>query len=464
MALIHRYSTELSISQDGHSSIAQIINDVTNCQRKDQEEKRCFHSLNDRLEGLLVDLNNLELANKSLRDQLNILITTWGIGGENRAEFLRDLDVLTRQLSETNLRRIVAQGETKIFEELTRFIDRFTSIYTDISHLYHDKTDFLIDLLQQFEDQFEKIHQRLNKSQSQLDIHHEDYLKDLSKYRSYLSEWSQIALDKQKLLNEIQTLREYLNLRSAFHREELNEWKRLLNRSSQDSEQYYRNYLETIRQQIQIDYEQMAKEQQEDVEIELNTRVKKIQTDLLIEEQTSNTNERFEMYLTEHERLQRDYRILTEEIQAKQRILRELQSKNHQRVHLEHETQLTREEYHQLKDELDQFAYTLRFSIEEELKIYETLLNTIERKTTDYRPLKTQSTRYTIAQSMLGLNEIQCEKRSVQWEEKYLQRRFRINRRYLGRLIKEISLSRIVCIFREYFDQIHRCQWIFCGY
>ena len=280
MALIHRYSTELSTA-------AQILNDVTKFQRKDEEEKRCFHSLNDRLEALLDDLNNLELANKRLRDELNFLITTWGIGGENRLEFLRELDVLTRQLSETNLHRILAQGETKIFEELTRFIDRFTSIYAEISHLYGEKKDFLIDFFKQLEDQFEKIQQRLNKSQSQLQTHQEDYQKDLSKYRSYLSEWSQTALDKQKLLNEIQTLREYLNLRSAFHQEELNEWKRLFNRSSQDSEQYYRNYLETIRHQLQMDYEQMAKEQQEEVEMELKTRVKKIQTDFSIEEKGS---------------------------------------------------------------------------------------------------------------------------------------------------------------------------------
>lgn len=158
---------------------------------------------------------------------------------------------------------------------------------------------------------------------------------------------------------------------------------------------------------------------------------------------------RFNQQTKEHDRLQGDYRILTEEIQQKQRIRNELQTKAQQHLRLERDTELTREEYYQLKDQLDQLTYTLRFSIEEELKIYEALLNSVERKlivqSNDYRPLKnqmmktTKSNSYEIAQSMLGLNEIQCsfnEKRSVEWEEKYLQRRFRINRRYLGKIIQ----------------------------
>ena len=42
---------------------------------------------------------------------------------------------------------------------------------------------------------------------------------------------------------------------------------------------------------------------------------------------------------------------------------------------------MTRAEYYALKDELDRLAYTLRFSVEEELKIYEALLNSLHRKT-----------------------------------------------------------------------------------
>ena len=50
--------------------------------------------------------------------------------------------------------------------------------------------------------------------------------------------------------------------------------KRLLNRILQESDEFYRDYLETIKQQLQIDYEQMIKEQQNDVELELKNKIK----------------------------------------------------------------------------------------------------------------------------------------------------------------------------------------------
>ena len=281
MALIQRYSTELSVqagvNQNESTSIARIVNDVAAIKRQDEDEKRYFNSLNDRLEELLHQLDHLELTNKKLRDELNLLITSWGIGGENRIRFLEEIDVLIRHLSEQNLRKVIAQVETKIFEEQTRLIDRITSIFLDVFNLYEDKNQILFELTKQLEDEFYRIQTRLNISNAQVKSHDDDYQKELTKFRSYLSEWSQIALDKQNLLNEIQSLREQYNLRLAYNREEINEWKRLLNRVSQESDHFYRDYLETIKQRIQMDYEQMAKEQQNDVEIEMKTRLKEIE-------------------------------------------------------------------------------------------------------------------------------------------------------------------------------------------
>jgi len=281
MALIQRYSTELSAyagtTHNDNTLIAQIVNDVTAIKRQDEDEKLYFNSLNDRLEGLLHSLDDLELANKNLRDELHFLITSWGIGGENRLRFLQELDVLTQHLSEQYRRKIIAQVETKIFEEQTQLTDRITSIFLDVFNSYEDKNQILFDLINQLDDELHKIQIRLNISNAQIKSHDDDYQKELSKFRSYLSEWSQIAFDKQNLLNEIQSLKEYYNLRLAYNQEEVNEWKRLLNRISQESNNFYRDYLETIKQQIQIDYEQMVKEQQNDVEIELKTRLKEIQ-------------------------------------------------------------------------------------------------------------------------------------------------------------------------------------------
>jgi hypothetical protein len=281
MALIQRYSTELSAyagtNHNESTSISQIVNNVAVIKRQDENEKHYFNSLNDRLEEFLRSLNDLELANKNLRDELNLLITSWGIGGENRIRFLQELDVLIQQLSQQNLRKVITLVETRIFEELARLTDRITSIFLDVFNSYEDKNQILFDLIKQLDDEFYKIQIRLNISNAQIKSHDDDYQKELTKFRSYLSEWSQIALDKQNLLNEIQTFKEYYNLRLAYNQEEINEWKRLLNHISQESNNFYRDYLETIKQQIQIDYEQMAKEQQDDVEFELKTRLKEIQ-------------------------------------------------------------------------------------------------------------------------------------------------------------------------------------------
>jgi ribosomal protein L9 len=91
-------------------------------------------------------------------------------------------------------------------------------------------------------------------------------------------------------------------------------------------------------------------------------------------------------------------------MQHKRRALRDLENelRNKARKHaeqharLEHDTALTRAEYHALKDELDKLAYTLRFSVEEELKIYEALLNSFHRKKEEHLPIDDSKYRQTI--------------------------------------------------------------------
>jgi len=112
-------------------------------------------------------------------------------------------------------------------------------------------------------------------------------------------------------------------------------------------------------------------------------------------EETERFESRLDQSTKEYDRLQNDYRILAEEIQHKRRALQDLENelRNKARKHaeqharLEHDTDLTRAEYYALKDELDKLAYTLRFSVEEELKIYEALLNSFQRKKEQRLPI-----------------------------------------------------------------------------
>jgi chromosome segregation ATPase len=226
MALIQRYTTELSAHagtsrqiHDDAQSVEHVLNTVAVIKRQDEDERRYLHSLNDRLEELLRSLNDLEIANQKLRDDLQLLITSWGIDGENRGQFLHELDEIIRRLSEQNRRKIILQVEAKIFDEQTEVTERVSAVFIDVLNLYRDKSQIIFELTNELEEELRKIRLRLEISNAQVKSHDDDYQKELAKFRSYLSEWSQLALDKQYLLNEIQSLKERYNLRLAYNQE-----------------------------------------------------------------------------------------------------------------------------------------------------------------------------------------------------------------------------------------------------
>jgi hypothetical protein len=217
-------------------------------------------------------------------------------------------------------------------------------------------------------------------------------------------------------------------------------------------------------------------------------------------EETQRFESRLNEQTKEYDHLQSDYRTLAEEIQRKRRILQDLENeartkaRKHaeQNARLEQDTNLIREEYYLLKDELDKLAYTLRFSIEEELKIYEALLNSLDRQknirsstdeSTAFQLSKTSITRTSdiddskkyrsvdrdqseILQHMLGQNQTTTttttkttrrsnydndgqqqinisrnrnEKDISELDEKYMQRKIRITRKYKGKR-KDLTL------------------------
>jgi hypothetical protein len=91
-------------------------------------------------------------------------------------------------------------------------------------------------------------------------------------------------------------------------------------------------------------------------------------------------------------------------------------SRKHAEAHarLEQETDLTRAEYYTLKEELDKLVYTLRFSIEEELKIYQALLNSLDRQT-PIRPSTDESTGFQLSRSsILRTNDVGSDRYGIQ--------------------------------------------------
>ena len=126
-----------------------------------------------------------------------------------------------------------------------------------------------------------------------------------------------------------------------------------------------------------------------------------IHSSLSDERRRKEETQRFQTRLDEQtkgfEEMQQNFRRLAEENQQKRRIVQDLENElrnkarklAEERARLERETDMTRAEYYSLKDELDKLAYTLRFSVEEELKIYEALLNSLHRKKDEHTTRRT---------------------------------------------------------------------------
>ncbi|CAF0750941.1 unnamed protein product [Didymodactylos carnosus] len=408
MALVQRFTSTVSaqhtaggtydlISGDG---TANVLKDIATVQNRDLMEKQQLNSLNDRLEDLIGYLDGLEAANKQLSDDIHSLIDSWGITGENRFRLLQDLDQVLSRLKDTNRNKIILNVESKIFDEQAEILNRISAMYMDVLNLYQEKYSIIKDLQGELEDEFRKIQHRLQLSDEQVKKLDQDYRAELEKFRQYMIEWSKIALEKQQIVNEIQSLKEQYNLKMALNHEEILEWQRLLQRFSHDSTNYYKDSLETIKQQIYNDYEQMAKEQHLEIEQTLKTRLSEIQEKVSRglpmsdqgEQKRLEQSNRFESKLEEsqheHDHWNNEYRRLLEDTQRKRRQLQDLESEQNsqqQKDHNQHErlkqtTNTLKEEYYQMKDELDRLAYSLRFSVEEELKIYEALLNSLHRK------------------------------------------------------------------------------------
>ena len=408
MALIQRYTTELSTQarttrqiHDDNQSVEQVLNNVAAIKRQDEDEKRYLNSLNNRLEELIRSLNNLEIANKKLRDDLNNLITSWGIDGENRARFLQELDDIIRRLTEQNRRKLILQVEGKIFDEQTEVTERVLAVFIDVFNLYRDKSQIIFDLTNELEDELHKIRLRLDISNAQVKSHDDDYQKELAKFRSYLAEWSKIALEKQYLLNEIQSLKEYINLRLAYNQEEINEWKRLLDQSKDDSILFYKEELTNAIRDIKRDYAKQAKKFQDELEYQIEGQLRMVEnqlkqmpglTDNSLQESEKNRLQieetKLRTIMDEYEKEQIRLNELTKILSDKRRLLRDEEGKLHEIERKIRDKQFNertiadrlKHEYEDLRTRFEQMAFELRFSIEDELRIYARLLDELMKK------------------------------------------------------------------------------------
>jgi hypothetical protein len=86
--------------------------------------------------------------------------------------------------------------------------------------------------------------------------------------------------DKQTLLDDIQSLRERINLINALNDEEINEWKRLLDQSKDDSISFYREELTNAIRDIKRDYSKQAKKFQDELEYQIEGQLRMVEGQL----------------------------------------------------------------------------------------------------------------------------------------------------------------------------------------
>lgn len=257
--------------------ITWLMNDIATCKQQDVDEKRYFHELNNRFENIFHYLDNLQLDNKKKCDELQLLINTCAFYGEVYVEFLQELNKLPKRLLEESSKKIVTEIEIKIFDMQVKLVNRVQNIYLDVINAYSHKYQILCDSIRQLEKDLNKLQSQLDITDKEIQCCNDDYRHELTRFRSYLLEWIEIISDKQNLLDEIQSLKKYYELRLHYNEEEINQWNDMINRISLESRNFYLESLKAMKQQLQIDYEQMLKEQQMDIEIEFARQFNQMQ-------------------------------------------------------------------------------------------------------------------------------------------------------------------------------------------
>ncbi|CAF4224832.1 unnamed protein product, partial [Adineta steineri] len=110
-------------------------------------------------------------------------------------------------------------------------MNRTVALYGNIQDMYKSRQDNLRNLVDRLQDELNRIIQRERVSEEETSSTRDDLIKEFNKFRERLQDWLRLVIDKQTLLDDIQSLRERLNLVNALNEEEINEWKRLLDQS-----------------------------------------------------------------------------------------------------------------------------------------------------------------------------------------------------------------------------------------
>ncbi|CAF1245910.1 unnamed protein product [Adineta ricciae] len=382
----------------GNEGLGKVMELVQRDRDRDVKEKEELRYLNDRFSHFLANIEQLKRINEQLQTQLKDEFAKWGILPRDENE----LQQLIHQINDRAVKRANDEVRSRAAEQESAILNRAAALYGNIQDMYKRKQENLRNLIDKLQEEFNRIAQRERASNDEVTTTRDDLLKELNKFRQRLQDWLQVVVEKQTLLDDIQSLRERLNLIHALNEEEINEWKRLLEQTKDDSITFYKEELTNAIRDIKRDYAKQAKKFQDELEYQIEGQLRMVENQL--KQQTPGLvdgamqeSERNRLHIEEtklrtsmeeYDKEQLRLNELTKMLSDKRRILRDEEAKLHEIERKNREKQLNEKtiaerlkaEYEDLRVRFEQMAFELRFSIEDELKIYARLLDELMKK------------------------------------------------------------------------------------
>lgn len=264
---------------------------------RDVKEKDELRYLNDRFSHFLSNIEQLKRINEQLQAQLKDEFSKWGILPRDENE----LRQIIGQINDRAVKRATDEVRSRAAEQESAILNRAASLYANIQDMYKRKQENLRNLIEKLQEELARMSQRERASDEEVATTRDDLFKELKKFRDRLQDWLRIVIEKQTLLDDIQSLRERINLINALNDEEINEWKRLLEQSKDDSVSFYKEELTNAIRDIKRDYSKQAKKFQDELEYQIEGQLR------MVEEQLKQTTPGFgdgALQETESKRLQ----------------------------------------------------------------------------------------------------------------------------------------------------------------
>jgi hypothetical protein len=243
---------------------------------RDIKEKEELRHLNDRFSHFLANIEQLKRINEQLQSQLKDEFSKWGILPRDENE----LKQIINQINDRAIKRATDEVHSRAAEQESAIINRAAALYGNIQDMYKRKQENLRNLIDRLQEELNRIIQRERLSEEELSSTRDDLIKELNKFRARLQDWLRLVIDKQILLDDIQSLRERINLINALNDEEINEWKRLLDQSKDDSISFYREELTNAIKDIKRDYSKQAKKFQDELEYQIEGQLRMVENQI----------------------------------------------------------------------------------------------------------------------------------------------------------------------------------------